>query len=318
MVAYVVVVFFLMTLNFLVPRALPGHPIATLWNPSSVTYVSDPAKRAELQRYYGLDRPLVAQYGSYLAGLARGDLGISINYNRPVLSVIGQRLPWTLLLVGTALLLGTAVGGLAGIRAGWRRGRPADRGLVALFLMIDNFPLFFVASAGAYLLAVQVHVYPLSGATTPVASSYGPLHRVVDVADHLALPAGVLAMQLGAFQFLVMRAGMVSELGADYLMLGRAKGLAERTLQYRYAARNALLPAVSVFGLQLGSVVTAAVFVETVFAYPGLGRLMFDAVSNRDYPLIQGCFLVLSLLVIAANLCAELAYRRLDPRVRPA
>lgn len=313
--SYLLVVLFLLTLNFVIPRELPGRPIATLWNPNAATFVSDPAKRAALEHYYGLDRPLLSQYGSYLVGLAHGNLGTSINYNRPVLTVIGERLPWTLLLVGTALLLGTALGGLAGVHAGWRRGRAADRWLVSVFLLIDNFPLFFVASAAAYLLAVKVHVFPLNGATTPFSDASGTLQKIGDILDHLALPAGVLALQFTAFQFLVMRAGMVGELGTDYLVLGRAKGLMERTLEYRYAARNALLPAVTVLGLQIGFAVTAAVFVESVFAYPGIGRLMFDAVSNRDYPLIQGCFLILSLIVVAGNLFADLAYRWLDPRV---
>ncbi len=228
--------------------------------------------------------------------------------------MLAGKLPWTLLLVGTALLLGTAVGTLAGIQAGWRRGGGRDAGLTSLLVAVENVPAFFLASAVAYVFAVELGWFPLAGARTPFSESWGPLHQAVDVAHHLALPASVLALQFVTFQFLIMRASMVGELGADYLLLGRAKGLRERVLKYRYAARNAIVPAVSAAALQVGFAATGAVFVETVFAYPGLGRLAFEAVDARDYPTIQGVFLLLSALVLAANGVADLALRRLDPR----
>ena len=312
--SYTLVVFFLLTLNFALPRALPGKPIATLSDPAAATYVSEDTTRAEVERYYGLDRGLLDQYGGYLGGLARGDLGTSIHYNAPVTRVIGDRIGWSLLLIGSALTLATALGMLGGVLSGWRRGRPLDRSLLGLFLAIDTFPVFFVASAAAYVLAVKLGWFPLSGARTPFAD-YGPLRQVADVAHHLALPAAVLALQFLTYQFLVMRSSMIAELGSDHLLLGRAKGLSERVLKYRYAARNALLPSVTVAGLQVGFAITAAIFVESVFAYPGLGRLMFEAVADRDYPTMQGCFLVLTLLVVTANFLADLLYRRLDPRV---
>ena len=293
---------------------MPGDPIAGLSNPQSGTYVSQDEKRAALERYYGLDRSLPDQYLHYLTGLAQGDLGISIHYNAPVTDVIGDRIGWTLLLVLTALALATAVGMLAGIHSGWRRGRNVDRGLLGFFLVTDNFPVFFVASTAAYVLAVKLGWFPLSGARTPFSDTYAPLHRATDLAHHLVLPATVLALQFMTYQFLVMRASMVGELGSDYLLLGRAKGLSDRVLKYRYAARNALLPSVTVIGLQLGWAITAAIFVEAVFAYPGVGRLMFGSVADRDYPVMQGCFLILTLIVVTANFLADLAYSRLDPR----
>lgn len=312
--SYALVVFFLLTLNFFLPRALPGEPIAALSDPRSETYVSRDSTRAALERYYGLDRPLIEQYGDYVAGLARGDLGSSIQYNAPVARVISDHLGWTLLLVGTALVLATAIGMLGGVQSGWRRGRAADLGLLGAFLAIDTLPVFFVASAAAYVLSVKLGWFPLSGARTPFAD-YGPLGEIADVARHLVLPMTVLALQFLTYQFLMMRSSMVGELGSEYLLLGRAKGLSDRVLKYRYAARNALLPSITVAGLQMGFAITAAIFVETVFAYPGVGRLMFEAVANRDYPTMQGCFLVLTLIVVTANLLADLAYRRLDPRV---
>lgn len=313
LVSYGLVVALLVTLNFALPRALPGQPIQTLSNPRSPTYVGDASMRARVERYYGLDRPLAQQYASYMAGLATGDLGTSIRYNEPVAQVLGRRIGWTLLLVFTAVSLATALGMLAGVQSGWRRGRRTDRRLVAAFLVLDNTPSFFLASVVAYVLAVRLGWFPLSGARTPFAD-YGPVRQVLDVGHHLALPVAVLMAQFIGFQYLVMRASMVGELGSDHLVLGRAKGVSDRVLKYRYAARNALLPATTVATLHIPLAVTTAIFVEAVFAYPGLGRLMFEAVGDRDYPLMQGCFLALSALVLAANLLADVLYRRLDPR----
>jgi len=315
--SYVLVVVLLVVLNFLLPRALPGEPIAALGDPEAATYVGDAGTRAAVERYYGLDRPLVPELGRYLTGLVGGDLGTSIQYQRPVSSVLADRLPWTLLLVGSALALATLAGILAGIHSGWRRERPADRLLVGTFLALDSLPTFFLGSLAAYLLAVKLGWLPLSGARTPFSGSWGPLRQAWDVLEHLLLPAGVLALQFVTLQYLVMRSSMVGELGADHLLLGRAQGLSDRNLKYRYAARNAMIPSVTVLGLQVGSSIVAAIFVESIFAYPGLGGLMFNAVGERDYPLMQGCFLALSLLVVTANLVVELTYRRLDPRSAP-
>ena len=312
--SYALVLVALATLNFALPRALPGQPIQTLSDPRAATFVGDAPTRAALERYYGLDRPLLDQYGTYMGGLVTGDLGTSIRYGAPVADIIGERIGWTLLLVGTALALATAVGMVAGVNSGWRRGRPADRRLVVLFLALDNLPVFFLASVIAYVFAVRLGWFPLYGARTPFTESRGTLHEVADVAHHLALPAGVLGLQFVTFQYLVMRASMVGELGADHLVLGRAKGLEDRVLKYRYAARSALLPAVTVASLHVPMAISTAIFVETVFAYPGIGRLMFESVGDRDYPLMQGCFLVLGIAVVAANLLADVLYRRLDPR----
>lgn len=313
--AYAVVVFFLVSLNFFLPRWLPGNPIAALSNPQSTTYVGNAPTRNAVAHYYGLDRPLLSQYVHYLNGLVHGDLGTSIEYNSPVTRVLGGRLPWSLLLIVTALVLSTVIGMLAGIRSGWRRGSREDRRLIGLFLVTDNFPAFFLAFIVLYVFVIKLGWFPLAGAKTPFSGSFSLFHKVTDIAYHLVLPASVFVLQFTAYQYLVMRASMVGELGADYLVLGRAKGLSERVLKYRYAARNALLPAVTVATLQIGWAIASAVFIETVFAYPGIGRLMFESIGVRDYPVMQGCFLILSLLVVTANALAELLYRKLDPRI---
>ncbi len=314
LLSYAVTVFLLVTLNFFLPRAMPGDPISSLEEPTSATYVRDDATRAALAEYYGLDEPLAVQYGQYLFGLARGDLGVSIRYNAPVSGLVRERLPRTLLLVGSALALATAVGLVAGVHSGWRRDRPLDRGLLSLFLALRNLPAFFLGSLALFVFSVKLGWFPLGGASTPFSESFPPLRRLADTAHHLALPASVMAAQFAAFQYLVMRASMVSELGSDYLALGRAKGLLERRLKYRHAARNAVLPVVSLVAVEVGFGFSISVLVETVFAYPGMGRLISDAVAFRDYPTLQACFLVLTLVVLAVNFLADVISGRLDPR----
>lgn len=312
--AYVVTVLALVTLNFFLPRVMPGDPISALYTEGSASYVQDGSQRDKLRAYYGLDEPLGGQYVDYLAGLVQGDLGTSIRYQVPVSELIAERLPRSLLLMGTALVLGTGLGVAAGAVAGWRRGRRLDHGLLVAFVGLRNVPVFFLGSIALFVFAVKLGWFPLSGSSTPF-TSMGPLARLGDVAHHLALPATVLAAQFATGQFLLMRAGMVSELGSDYLLAGRAKGLRERVLKYRYAGRNALLPVASLMAIHLGFMVTITILVETVFRYEGLGRLVFDAIRFRDYPTLQGCFLLLTLMVVSANFLADLAYRRLDPRV---
>lgn len=305
----------LVSLNFLLPRAMPGDPIDAQLRVGSPTYVYDENARADLAAYYGLDRPIGAQYLDYLADLAQGDLGRSVSTRTPVSKLIKDRLPWTMLLVTTGVAIATVLGFLAGVHAGWRRERRSDSGLLTAFVTLQNVPSFVLASLALLVFAVQLSWFPLGGARTPF-SSYGTLASVADIIRHLTLPALVLATEVAALQFLLARGGVVSELGADYLVLGRVKGLTDRRLKYRYAARNAMIPVVSNTAVQLGLAVTGTVFVERVFAYPGVGRLLFESIGDRDYPAIQGCFLVITVLVLTLNFLADILHRRLDPRTR--
>lgn len=311
--AYLATIFVLVTLTFVLPRAMPGDPLLALIDPGATAYVQSESLREQLAAYYGLDRPVGEQYVSYLTGLAQGDLGTSIRYNRPVAGLVAERLPWTLLLVLTAMAVATVGGLAAGVHSAWRRGRAVDQSLLSVFLCLRNFPSFFLASIALFVFAVQLGWVPLAGARTAF-TQVSSLAGVLDVAHHLVLPASVLAVQFAGGHYLIMRASMVSELGADYLLMGRAKGLRERRLKYRYAARNALLPVVTRLAMQVGFAVTGTIFVETVFAYPGMGRLMFDAVAFRDYPTLQACFLILAVGVVTANFVADALCARLDPR----
>ena len=313
-VSYLVVLFALVTVNFLLPRAMPGDPIDALLARGSAGFSLGEQSRAALEEYYGLDGSLPEQYGNYLRRLAGGDLGRSIVTNAPVSEEIGRRLPWSALLIGTSMLVALAVGLAAGVHAGWRRDRPADRALMTALLAVREFPPFLLASLLVFVFAVKLDWLPLFGAQTPFSESFSLAERIVDVGRHLLLPTIVLAAGLTVGYYLLMRAGMVSELGADYLVLGRAKGLRERRLKYHYAARNALLPVVGNTAVEVGFAITANVLVERVFSYPGVGGLLFEAIGSRDYPTIQGVFLVVGAGIVTVNALADLLYRRLDPR----
>lgn len=315
--SYLVMVFALVTLNFLLPRTMPGDPIDSLLSRGAAGFSLGEQSRAALEEYYGLDGSLASQYRNYISRLARGDLGRSIVTNASVTKEIGRHLPWSILLLGSSIVLATAIGLVAGVHSGWRRDRPLDRTLLTGLLTVWQFPPYLLGSMLLFVFAVKLRWLPLGGAQTPFSGSFGPLEKAVDIGGHLLLPLVVLTAGLTAMSYLVMRAGMVNELGADYLELGRAKGLRARRLKYAYAARNALLPVVGLTAVEIGGAVTANVLVERVFSYPGLGGLLVGSIGVRDYPTIQGVFLVISLGVVTVNALADALYGRLDPRTTP-
>ena len=312
-VSYVITVFVLVTLNFALPRMMPGDPIDALLAFGSPSFVNDPETRANLADYYNLDAPTGEQYLHYLERLVQGDLGVSIVTNVAVTQELGGRVAWSFLLMVTAMVISILIGLPAGVHSGWHRGKAVDRGLLSLFLSIQNLPVYLVGAVAFVVFSAKLGLFPPGGAETP-SGVYSGFARVLDIGRHLILPALLLALDFATYQYLVMRSSMVSELGADYLLGGRAKGLTERTLKYRYAGRNALLPVVTVIGLQFGIAVTSIIFIERIFTYPGIGGYLFEAVGTRDYPAMQGAFLVLTITVVTTNLVVDLIYRRVDPR----
>jgi peptide/nickel transport system permease protein len=308
---YVLVLWLAATLNFALPHLAPGDPVGYL-------YVGDvqglSAEQLDaIRARYGLDRPLWEQYAAFWAGLARGDLGVSVEYNRPVADVLLERLPWTVALVGTATVLAAVLGTLLGAWAAWRRGSRRDTGTVAGALALDAMPSFWLGMILVAVFAVQLGWFPSYGAV-PVTGE--GLAWLGDVLSRMVLPVTTLALTgLGAF-FLLARASMVGVLDEPFVRLARARGLSERRVALGHALRTALLPVWTYVALEVGMLLSGAVVVETVFAYPGLGRLLFDAVTVRDYPLLQGGFLLATLGIVAANLLADLTYPLLDPRVR--
>ncbi len=306
------------TIVFALPRVMPGDPLLARVDPDDSLYVTDEDTRTRLLTYYGLDRPLLEQYGHYLTSLSQGDLGWSIARSAPVSSLISARLPWTLLLLGTALLLASVLSFLAGVAAAWRRGTARDRALLVTMTGSRAIPEYVSATLLLVAFAVLVPVFPLAGARTPFADYGSVLGEIADVAHHLVLPVAALTLSLLAGKFLLVRNTTVSALGQDYMVLARAKGLPERVQKYRHAGRNSLLPFLTVLGVQSGFAVSGAVFVESIFAYPGMGTLILQAVETRDYPVLEASFLVLAATVLLVNLAVDLTYSRLDPRTGAA
>src|SRR5688500_5089776 len=309
---YALVLFITLSLNFILPRAMPGSPLAFLSGEEVGSLTAD--ERQRVLREAGLDRPLHEQYASYLGGLARGDLGYSYQRQRPIAEVLAERLPWTLLLTGVALVLSTIAGVAFGAIAGWRRGRRTDLGALAVFIFLESLPGFWLGMILVAVFSVQLRLFPTFGARDLYSGLTGFAYWI-DVARHLVLPATTLTLITVSATFLTMRASMLSVLGEEYITVARSKGLRERHVLFRHAVRNALLPVATVFLLNLGQTVAGATLIETVFSYPGIGRLMYEAVLARDFPMLQGGFLVITLSIIGANLVADLAYPLLDPRV---
>lgn len=304
-------------LVFTLPRAMPGDPLASLVNPDQGPGAGSSAL-AQLRAYYGLDQPLTTQFRHFVGNLLHGDLGFSISRRAPVATLIRAHLPWTLLLVGTSVLLATPLTFLLGVAAGWRAGSGRDRALVVMTSAVRSVPTFALASLLLLVLAVLLPVFPLSGARSAFLGDVAPWAKVGDVASHLVLPLTTLTLSLVASNFLLVRNATVGTLGADYVLLARAKGVPEYLVKYRHAGRNAMLPFLTVVGLQVGFAVGGAIFIESVFAYPGMGTLILSAVSARDYPLLDGTFLVLALVVLASNFVVDLLYHRIDPRAGAA
>ena len=299
------------TLNFTLPHLAPGDPVDYLYG--GQTNALSEQQLEQIRAEYGLDASVIEQYGAFWAGLAHGDLGLSVQHNRPVTEVLFDHLPWTLVLVCTGTLLAALVGVLLGAFAAWHRGTRRDAGLVIGVLALDAMPSFWIGMLLIAVFAVELGLLPSYGATTINAEGVAWL---IEAAQRIVLPVATITLAiLGAF-FLLTRAAMISVLDEPFIRLARAKGLTERRIAVRHALRNALLPVYTNLTLTLGALLSSAVVIETVFAYPGLGRLLYEAVTVRDYPLVQGGFLLLTVGIILINLLADLTYPLLDPRVR--
>jgi peptide/nickel transport system permease protein len=306
----VLTVWFAVTVTFLLLRLLPGDPALAVASPNMT-----PAIRTQLLHDYGLDQPLIVQYGKYIWQLLHGNLGISFAQNEPVSTVLGGQLPWTLLLMGTSLVLTLLLGIPLGVAAARRPGGFIDRGAQVFSVAAGSL---FVPSAGILLLFVfglRLHWLPIGGAYDDDAYGIG---WYLSVAKHLVLPAlSLVLVQIGSY-VLTLRATLLIALKDEYADLARAKGATERSVVWRHALRNALLPITTLAGLQLGFLVGGAVLTETIYAYPGVARGIYVAVTQEDYPLLQGAFVVLAISVVVANLLTDLTYGLLDPRVRVA
>jgi peptide/nickel transport system permease protein len=290
------VIWLVVSLVFLLIHLVPGDPVAQMLGEGAT-----PTDLDTLRHQYGLDLPLSQQYFHYWRGVFHGDLGHSLRLNDSVTHLILQRYPYTIELTVAALVIALATAIPAGIIAALYRGKWRDNtvGVVSLFGL--SFPAFALGPIAILLVSIKLGWLPVSG-----AGSFA----------HLILPAITMGSGLAAILTRMVRTAMLEELGQDYIRTARAKGLPERTVLYRHALRNALIPIVTLVGLQFGALLAGAIVTETIFSWPGVGRLTITAISNRDYALVQGCILAVGLTYILVNLATDILYAVLNPRIR--
>ena len=318
-VLFVVTLWAAITLNFLLPRLMPGSPVdAALAKLAQggqpITNAERRAVEIELGSPHG---SLLSQYVDYLGNVARLHFGSSFSFpNQSVSRTILTALPWTLLLVGLTTIVAFVIGTLLGVYAGWRRGTRADASVTVGATLFAAFPPFWFGLLLLYVLAFKLDAFPLKGGYSPGLTPEWTPSFAANAISHSFLPALTLAITSLSGWVFGMRNNMINTLGEDYVTFAEANGLKRSTIALMYAARNALLPNVTAFGLSLGAVVGGSVLVEGVFSYPGLGNLLYIAVNNHDYPLMQALFLVISVSMLVAIFVVDQLYARLDPRVR--
>lgn len=298
------------TIGFILVNLAPGDPTTFLLGDSG-----DAELAAQVRARLGLDAPLHVRYGTYIGGVLQGQLGRSYTFSRPVSELIFSRLPATLLLFGTQFVIATVLGVAAGAYAAYHKGSLLDRLVIASSVVWYAIPVFWSGQLLLIFFALRLGWLPSHGMRSLVPEP-GLWNTIVDYARHLFLPALTLALLNMALIARMARASMIEMLHEDFILTAHAKGLADSRVVIRHALRNALLPVVTVLGLALGRMMSGSVLVETVFSWPGLGRLMYDSILVRDYPVVLGLFLVISVMVIIANLLTDLLYGYLDPRVR--
>lgn len=284
------------TLVFSLIHLVPGDPVQSMLGEAA-----SPQEVADLRSRLGLDRPLLAQYGTFLTGLAHGDLGTSLRTNQPVAAAIGERIPATFELALAAMAVAVALAIPLGIVAAVYAGGPIDVAATTFALIGISIPNFWLGPLMAIVFSVELGWFPVSGRGG---------------AAHLILPAVTLGAPLAAVLARMTRASVVEELRELYVLAARARGVSWFRAVVNHAFRNSLIPVVTVLGLQFGAVLTGAVITETIFAWPGVGRLLIQSISFRDYPVVQGCILLIAVTYVTVNVLTDLAYGLLDPRIR--
>jgi ABC-type dipeptide/oligopeptide/nickel transport system permease component len=304
-----VTVFVAITINFFLFRVLPGTAVSDL---SRVPHAS-PQLRHALTVEFGLNKPKWQQYLIYLQQLAHGNMGISFTYQQPVTQLLFADLKNTIPMVTVGTVAAIVVGVATGILSAWRRGSVPDH-------LSTNAAIFFYAFPtqwlGLMLLIIFAGTLPAAGMSNPFLFGAEPFwQHLADIGEHMILPAATLMLTAYGSYTLVVRSSMLETLGEDYVLTARAKGLPDRRIVRRHAFRNALLPMVTLVALDLGYIVGGALLIEVIFSWPGIGLAMYDAIGQRDYPMLQGGFLILTVAVIILNFAADLVYFRLDPRI---
>lgn len=313
-VEIVVIFFVILTVLFFLFRLAPGDPVTRMVDPSMT-----PEEAQLLIEQLGLDQPLAVQYVYFLKNFVKGQMGISFHYGQPVMKIILQRLPNTILLFTSAVLISALVGVWLGKITAWRKGQRADTWITIGALICHTLFLPWLALLVIWLFAFKIGWFPMTGMMSPeiwIDADAGWIHKAMDILHHLALPLVTLFIIHFGSYLLIMRSSMLNTLSEDYIFTARAKGLPEQWIRDRHAAPNAALPVVTSVGLSLAFSINGGALTETVFSWPGIGRELVFAVSNNDYPLAQACFLLIAMVVLVANLIVDVLYAYLDPRIR--
>lgn len=299
-----VVMFGITTVMFLLLRAVPGDPAAVIAGPDAT-----PAVLAAIKAQYHLNEPIVDQYGHWIASVLSGNLGTSMTYQEPVTTLVRQALGPTLQLLVAAMLIGVSLGVLLGVLAATHRRRPADVAVNGFTALTLGMPAFWMGLLLLLVFSVDLHWVPSGGYVSVFTSPVQGLKTLV-------LPAVTLGLGVAAIQARFVRSAMIEALNGDYVRTARAKGASERTVVWRHALRNALLPVITITGIQIGVLLGGVVVIEDVFARPGLGSVVATGIANRDYPVVEGVVLVLVAAFSAVNLLVDIAYTYIDPRLR--
>jgi len=310
-VAAVLTIAVIICANFVIFRMAPGDPVRMMFR--------DPRVSAEnleiLKHQFGLDKPISGQFVAFVKNLAHGDLGMSFSQRKPVVEVLAQRIPNTLLLVVTALVIATVLGVILGAVAGWVSGTRFDTFILSVSVAMYSVPTFALGIILLLLFAYAIPIFPLGGITTP-ASGYEGFELIKDVGWHMFLPAFSIVIWYVGEYVVLTRSSMIEVMGQEYITTARAKGLKKWKILKNHALRNALLPVITITGVNLAFAAAGVIEAETVFAWPGVGRLAYDAVSQRDYPLLQGVFMLFAFAIVLANLTIDLIYGYVDPRIK--
>jgi peptide/nickel transport system permease protein len=315
---YLIAAWASLTFNFFLPRMMPGDPGSVLLARFRGQGDIRPETIEAMMKAYGVsDDPLILQYFDYMGNMFRGELGISTSwFPAPVTQVIGNAFIWTVILLSTALLVSFALGSILGVIGAWKRGSWMDNVTPPVFVFLGSLPYFWIAPLILFAFAFNLQWFPARHAYNTDLSPAFSWAFISSVMLHMALPVlSIVIVSIGGW-LLGMRNTMIAVLSEDYVTMAEAKGLDTRRVMFRYGARNALLPVLTSFGLSLGFLLSGSLFTEMIFAYPGLGYLLINSVRNLDYPLMQGLFLMITMAVLLANLLVDLAYARLDPRIR--
>ena len=312
---YALTFFLILTVNFFLPRLMPGGPLLSIFGSQSadLPVVIDEETKYKLMDYYHLNDPLHLQFVHYLIDAAHLDFGYSIFYNVPAVDVILGRLPWTLLLMGTALILSTVLGIFLGLESSWNRGKKLDNLLLITIPLFRSVPVFFLGSLLIFLFGYRMGLFPVSGALTPYMDYQGFLSMVKDIISHLVLPVVCLSAFEMPGTYLLVRNVCSQQLERPYVLMDIARGLKDGHVK-NHILLNSIVPVVNQVAAMLGFMIGGTVFVETVFSYPGMGLLVFNSFMERDYPVLQGAFVLMSFFVLACNYAADIVCSYIDGR----